>query len=397
MIKQTLLFLSLSHGVVAPETTITLTFEYRDGKFVPVVHNNEDISPSGMSTAAISSVFLLLLIMVCFIGNSLLIGTIASSISLKRYPFNLFLLNFGVICIIECVNIIMSVIYIMTQPWAFGQWPCNFNSYLMELVPFIYAIILLAIVIDRYVALRDPTKYKKHPEILRQKVFIVMYWILALVSVCPIAAGLISSWPFPDRYSCQPMEEVAVVYGIVTGSLCYLLSWIGIMLGLILIHRLFQAEKKKERKALRGREQTNKLAEPALFMMAMHHNVHFWNEVKSTGIVLGLIVIYLFLMLPYVIRVKVDQILQDYNHDYYRNLTLAYYLIPAENTTANTTTMPPTSTGVVSLTTLMDVSNETLENEALNDAELVEHNPLLVPEVQEEFLGGIDVVCIWLR
>ena len=206
MIKQTILLFSGIHGIVAPETTITLTFEYRDGKFVPVVHNNEDITPSGMSTAAISSVFLLLLIMVCFIGNSLLIGTIASSISLKRYPFNLFLLNFGVICIIECVNIIMSVIYIMTQPWAFGQWPCNFNSYLMELVPFIYAIILLAIVIDRYVALRDPTKYKKHPEILRQKVFIVMYWILALVSVCPIAAGLISSWPFPDRYSCQVIQ-----------------------------------------------------------------------------------------------------------------------------------------------------------------------------------------------
>ena len=192
------------------------------------------------------------------------------------------------------------------------------------------------------------------------------------------------------------MEEVAVVYGIVTGSLCYLLSWIGIMLGLILIHRLFQAEKKKERKALRGREQTNKLAEPALFMMAMHHNVHFWNEVKSTGIVLGLIVIYLFLMLPYVIRVKVDQILQDYNHDYYRNLTLAYYLIPAENTTVNTTIMPPTSTGVVSLTTLLDTSgNDTLEDQS--DVELVEHNPLLVPEVQEEFLGVIDVVCIWLR
>ena len=201
---------------------------------------------------------------------------------------------------------------------------------------------------------------------------------------------------FDLTFVFQPMEEVAVVYGIVTGSLCYLLSWIGIMLGLILIHRLFQAEKKKERKALRGREQTNKLAEPALFMMAMHHNVHFWNEVKSTGIVLGLIVIYLFLMLPYVIRVKVDQILQDYNHDYYRNLTLAYYLIPAENTTVNTTIMPPTSTGVVSLTTLLDTSgNDTLEDQS--DVELVEHNPLLVPEVQEEFLGVIDVVCIWLR
>ena len=203
MLKQTFIFLSAVHSVVAPETTITLTFEYRDGKFIPVVHNHEDNQSQGMSTAAISSVFLLLLIMVCFIGNSLLIGTIASSFSLKRYPFNLFLLNFGVICIVECVNIIMSVIYIMTQPWAFGQWPCNFNAYLMELVPFIYAIILLAIVIDRYVALKEPTKYKKHPEGTRQKVFIVLYWILALLSLCPIGLGLMSNWPFPDRYSCQ--------------------------------------------------------------------------------------------------------------------------------------------------------------------------------------------------
>ena len=106
------------------------------------------------------------------------------------------------------------------------------------------------------------------------------------------------------------MEEVAVFYGIVTASLCYLLSWLGMGLALILIHRLFQAEKKKERKALRGREANNKLAEPALFMLAMNHNVHFWNEIKSTGIVLGLVLSYLFLMLPYVIRVKVDQILQ---------------------------------------------------------------------------------------
>ena len=120
-----------------------------------------------------------------------------------RYPFNLLLLNFGVICIIECINIIFSVLYIMTQPWSFGQWPCNLNSYFMELVPMVYAIILLSIVIDRYIALRDPSKYKKHPGLSRQKCFIVIYWILAMVAVSPIAAGLIASWPFPDRYSCQ--------------------------------------------------------------------------------------------------------------------------------------------------------------------------------------------------
>ena len=106
------------------------------------------------------------------------------------------------------------------------------------------------------------------------------------------------------------MQELVVIYGCVTSAILYLPSWLGIGLVLILINRLFQAEKKKERKALRGREQSNKLAEPALFMLAMNHNVHFWNEIKSTAIVLGLTVSYLFLVVPYVIRVKVDQILQ---------------------------------------------------------------------------------------
>ena len=86
MFKQTIFLLWwLFDGVIAPETTITLTFEYRDGKFIPVVHNTDDtVQGQGMSSAAISSVFLLLIIMVCFIGNALLIGTIASSLTLKR-------------------------------------------------------------------------------------------------------------------------------------------------------------------------------------------------------------------------------------------------------------------------------------------------------------------------
>ena len=77
-----------------------------------------------------------------------------------------------------------------------------------------------------------------------------------------------------------------------------------------MLHRIFQAERKKERKAQRGREQTNKLAEPALFMYAMNQNVHFWNEIKNAAIVIMLIVAYLLLMVPYIIRVKVDQIIQ---------------------------------------------------------------------------------------
>ena len=78
---------------------------------------------------------------------------------------------------------------------------------------------------------------------------------------------------------------------------------------------------------------------------------------------------------------------QDYNHDYYRNLTLAYYVIPSEseNTSesANMTTAAPSpsssSTGVL-LTTLSDnnSSAKTNETQLLNESELMEHNPLLI-------------------
>ena len=108
----------------------------------------------------------------------------------------------------------------------------------------------------------------------------------------------------------QPMDELAIGYGGITGSLCHLGCWIGSLIVIVLIHRIFQAEKRKERKALRGREQTNRLAEASLFMFAMNRNVHFWNEIKNAGTVIVLIIVYVLLMVPYVVRVKVDQVMQ---------------------------------------------------------------------------------------
>ena len=106
------------------------------------------------------------------------------------------------------------------------------------------------------------------------------------------------------------MDELTRLYGCVTSGLCYILFWLGILVTMILIHRICQAERKKERKSQRGRESNNKLAEPSMFMMAMNQNVHLWSEMKHALLVLGLIVIYLLFMAPYIIRIKVDQIIQ---------------------------------------------------------------------------------------
>ncbi len=106
------------------------------------------------------------------------------------------------------------------------------------------------------------------------------------------------------------MDKMTFLFGLITGSLIYVASWIAIVAALFFIHRMISAEKKKERKAMRGREQSNKLAEPSLFMFAMHQNIHFWNEVRNVALVVSLLVAYFGLLAPYVVRVKVDQITQ---------------------------------------------------------------------------------------
>ena len=40
------------------------------------------------------------------------------------------------------------------------------------------------------------------------------------------------------------------------------------------------------------------------------HNAHLWNELRNVMLVTVLLIVYLVFMAPYVVRVKVDQIMQ---------------------------------------------------------------------------------------
>ena len=82
-------------------------------------------------------------------------------------------------------------------------------------------------------------------------------------------------------------------------------------------------------------------------------------------------------------------ILQDYDHDYYRNLTLALYY----NTNHNNETTTTNPSAVQNPTPKPNASN--LTNNETEIYQVV--NDLFVPEVTEEFLGDIDTVCVWLR
>jgi hypothetical protein len=131
-------------------------------------------------------------------------GTIWSSLTLHRLPFNILLMSLGFVCLFEClVNVSASVVYLIAHEWQFGFVLCRANALFMEVVPIVYTLILLTLTVDRAVALRDPARYKKSlTSAGRHKIYVFFYWVIAFAGCSPLVI-LIDTWPFPNRLSCQ--------------------------------------------------------------------------------------------------------------------------------------------------------------------------------------------------
>jgi hypothetical protein len=98
---------------------------------------------------------------------------------------------------------------------------------------------------------------------------------------------------------------MSLIFGLISGIVCYLLCWFSMIAALLFIQRYISSEKKKERKAMRG--QQGKFSTHTAFFFA---NAHLWNELRNVMLVSALLILYLVFMTPYIVRVKVDQILQ---------------------------------------------------------------------------------------
>ena len=74
--------------VTAPkaEANIKITIEKVDGEWRTVITRKPDPDPGGGGVPGnvIAAVFLMVLVLIVFIGNAILVGTIASSLSLRR-------------------------------------------------------------------------------------------------------------------------------------------------------------------------------------------------------------------------------------------------------------------------------------------------------------------------
>ena len=213
-----------------------------NGTLVPVARPPPPTSYT-LSTKVIAALFLFLIFFIAFSANVILISTVGSSLTLRRMPHNIVILQLGLCGLVESVlNIGLSTGYLLTQPWRMGRIVCQCNAFLMELLPMVYTMTLAVLVFNRTMALRQhlstATKYRKiDGKIGRMKVVLALVWLLSLTVSWPLLVGMVEPWPFPARYSCHPAHPSAPLYGLVTAAGPLLLPWLALVLCSLLVLR----------------------------------------------------------------------------------------------------------------------------------------------------------------
>ena len=122
MLIEILLFLYQVINVVGQKQQYVITLLLLDnGTLVPVARPPPPPSYT-LSTKVIAGLFLFLIFFIAFVGNVILISTIGSSLTLKRIPHNIVLLQLGVCGLLEVIlNLGLSTTYLLTQPWRLGR------------------------------------------------------------------------------------------------------------------------------------------------------------------------------------------------------------------------------------------------------------------------------------
>ena len=200
----------------AAKKNVVLTFQFVNGTWQHVVERQEAESDGKLFKV----IFLVLIFLAAFVANALLVSTVVSSLSLKRQPFNLLLMHVGVAGLVECVcNVALSVAYVVVEEWLFGYWICYINSFFMEWIPIACTTFYVALAADRALATKDPVRYKRtggSQNSVRVRLLIAGLWLFSAASAIVVAIGLVESWPFTWRYSCQVMHEWSLAYGAAT-------------------------------------------------------------------------------------------------------------------------------------------------------------------------------------
>ncbi|XP_066949464.1 uncharacterized protein [Macrobrachium rosenbergii] len=195
----------------------------------------------------IAAAFLSIIFVAAFILNLMVVVTVATSYTLKRFLYCHLVINLSATCMMDCFfNISIAIGYVTTAPWLFGYYLSYFNSFTINMLNSEMAFAVTLLTIDRIAAAKKFTKYLNMTK-FKLGVIISATWGVALLMALPLVCGLIMSMPYRNRYSCavaDPNDD----YYLIVHVLLVLCGCTPVMVVLVSVtSAVFHKERKKQK------------------------------------------------------------------------------------------------------------------------------------------------------
>ncbi len=244
--------------------------------------------------------FLAIFLVAGFVGNSVLIATIAQSTRLKTLPLNIFIISIAVANIVDCAgNMPLVLGATITEKWDYGDLVCRLNAFALQAISIVVILSLCMVTIERalsLLSLRNPQRCLSH----RQTTILVVYcWVYSLAFSWPLLIqNILTVQPSANRHLCTISRNSPVIYLALMSILCYLLPCLLIIGFLIYIIRQGVIEKMNDRQ---NAAQNSYAAESGGLPERQ-----VWSELYAAKYVGVLFLFWVLLQAPYLVLSSID-------------------------------------------------------------------------------------------
>ena len=254
---------------------------------------NTSLSNTGVGDMATRATFLSLFIIIGFVGNSVLIATIAQSSRLKGSTINLCIISLAVANLLDSAgNMPLILGATITEKWDYGSFACHLNAFGLQLVSIAVSLGLMVLTMDRCVAVIDPVKHRKRLGLKRISIIISFFWVYSIAFSIPLMLdSVVPIKVFPVRYLCTISNDTPLAYLCMTSICCFLIPVCLCICFFIYIIKSGAQLKRKE---------TQESSQPGYLEGSRPPN-RKWPEIEGAKFAGVMFIIWLILQAPYLI------------------------------------------------------------------------------------------------
>ena len=265
---------------------------------------NDTLRVTPLGDKAARATFLAIFVIIGFVGNSVLIATIAQSQRLKLAVLNLFIISIASVNVVDTlINMTLILGSSISEKWNFGSFVCQLNAFGVQFVSIVMIMGLMLMSLDRLVAVSSVEKYRVRVTVMKANIGIIIKWVYGIALSIPVVAGAIPTAPAYSRYLCSITKGASVIYITFLSIFGYLIpAMTTLILYILIILSGRKRIKALEIKPKEKRKQKKMNTEPDADDLP-----DLWDEVDAAKFVGVLFILWCICVGPYLLIVTIEE------------------------------------------------------------------------------------------